>query len=55
MQIVTKTNKVIYTTASVTYGWVGALIQARSLFGLILHMTDQRTDRPTELLIEACM
>ena len=45
-------NKTVYTTASVAYGWAGAVMEVRSLFGLISHCvtdgpTDGRTDRVT--------
>ena len=33
----TSGNKAVYTTASVAYGWAGALMEVRSLFGLISH------------------
>ena len=58
-------NKAVYTTASVTYGWAGAVTEVESPFSVFLHcMTDhlmdqrmdqwtnKRTDQPTELLIE---
>ena len=42
-------NKAVYTTASVAYGWAGAVMEVRSLFGLISHcVTDGPTDRPTD-------
>ena len=38
----------IYTTASVAYRWAGAVMENRSLFGLISHcVTDERMYRPT--------
>ena len=49
------TNKAVYTTASVAYGWAGALMEVRSLFGLISvvkkkHVTDGPTDGKTDRL-----
>ena len=42
-------NKAVYTTASVAFGWAGAVMEVRSLFGLISHcVTDGPTDRPTD-------
>ena len=46
-------NKAVYTTASVAYGWAGAVTEVRSPFGVFSHCvtdgpTDRRTDGPTE-------
>ena len=48
-----RANKAVYTTVSVVYGWAGAVMQFKSLFGVILRSVtdgtmDQRTDGPTE-------
>ena len=44
-------NKAVYTTAPVAYGWAGAVMQVKSPFGVFLHcMTDGEMDQ--QLLIE---
>ena len=41
-------NKAVYKTASVTYGWAWASMQFRKLFGKNFNsMTDGPTDRPS--------
>ena len=37
-------NKAVYTTAPVAYGWAGAVMQVKSPFGV----TNGQTDRPTQ-------
>ena len=47
-------NKAVYTTASVAYGWAGAVTQVKPPFIVFSHsVTNGRTDRPTECLIES--
>ena len=42
-------NKAVYTTASVAYGWAGAVTQVKLPFIVFSHsVTDGPTDRPTE-------
>ena len=47
MVIRTGKNKAVYTTASVAYGWVGAVMEVKSLLGVFLTFRDRPTDRPT--------
>ena len=47
-------KKAIYTTASVPYGWAGAVTQVKLPFGMFPYcMTDGPVNAPTELLIES--
>ena len=39
-------NKAVYTTASVTYGWAGAVMQVKPPVGVFSHCV---TNRPTDL------
>ena len=40
-------NKAFYTTALISCGWAGVLMQVRSLFSVILHRpTDRQSERP---------
>ena len=46
-------NKAVYTTASVAYGWAGAVMQVKSPFRMFSQFetdgrTDGLTDRPTD-------
>ena len=42
-------NKAVYTTASVAYGWAGAVMRFRYLFNENFHnVTDQRMHGPTD-------
>ena len=46
-------NKAVYTTASVAYGWAGAVMEVKSPLGVFSHSvtdrpTDRRTDRRTD-------
>ena len=46
------TNKAVYTTASVAYGWAGAVTEVKLPFGVFFHcMNDRRTNGPTERII----
>ena len=41
-------RKVVYTTASVAYGWAGLVMQFRQLFRVLSHsVTDRRMDQPS--------
>ena len=47
-------NKAQYTTGSVAYGWAGAVMRFRKLFGKYLNSVtdgrmDQQTDRQSDL------
>ena len=42
-------NEAVYTTASVAYGWAGAVTEVRSPFGVFSYcVTDGQTDQPTD-------
>ena len=44
-EVTRERNKAVYTTASVAYGWAGAVMQVRSLFGLnSRRVTDRQSD-----------
>jgi len=47
------TKKAVKTTASVEYGWAGAVMQVKSPFGVFSHsVTDVLIDKPTNQLTE---